>query len=253
MVRTQLSVNLNKVALVRNAREGNSPDPVRFGRIALEAGAHGLTVHPRPDERHIRASDLRPLKDLVDAFPGRELNIEGNPFENLMPLLREIRPHQATFVPDAVGQKTSDHGFDFGDPAVREALVPVVSEAKSLGIRVSLFMDPEPDFVEWAKAVGADRIELYTEAYAAAWNTPIADAVTTPYADSAKLAGEAGLGVNAGHDLSLENLRPLLEACGNILEVSIGHAFTAEALEYGFADTVRRYNAILDAVAGEKK
>ena len=123
MIRTQLSVNLNKVALVRNSREGNWPDPVFFGRIALEAGAAGLTVHPRPDERHIRRTDLAPLKALVDAYPGREFNIEGNPFENLMPILKEIRPHQATFVPDAADQKTSDHGFEFNNPEVREKLV----------------------------------------------------------------------------------------------------------------------------------
>ncbi len=251
MVRTQLSVNLNKVALIRNSREGNWPDPVFFGRIALEAGAAGLTVHPRPDERHIRVSDLKPLSDLVKEYPGREFNIEGNPFENLMPLLREIRPHQATFVPDAVGQKTSDHGFDFSDPDVRAKLVPVIEEAKSYGCRVSLFMDPEPEYARWAKEVGADRIELYTEAYADAWNTPIADAIITPYADCAKLADELELGVNAGHDLSLENLEPLLKACGNVLEVSIGHAFTAEALQFGFAETVRRYNELLDKIAAE--
>lgn len=253
MVRTQLSVNLNKVALVRNSREGNWPDPVYFGRIALEAGAAGLTVHPRPDERHIRHADLKPLADLVAQYPGREFNIEGNPFENLMPILREIRPHQCTFVPDAVGQKTSDHGFDFADEEVRAKLVPVIAEAKALGCRVSLFMDPEPEFVRWAKEVGADRIELYTEAYASAWNTPIEEAITLPYADCAKLAEELDLGVNAGHDLSLENIRPLLKACPNILEMSIGHAFTAEALEFGYAETVRRYNAIFDEVAKEPK
>ena len=142
MIRTQLSVNLNKVALVRNSREGNWPDPVFFGRIALEAGAAGLTVHPRPDERHIRRTDLAPLKALVDAYPGREFNIEGNPFENLMPILKEIRPHQATFVPDAADQKTSDHGFEFNNPEVREKLAAVLAEAQSYGCRVSLFMDP---------------------------------------------------------------------------------------------------------------
>lgn len=251
MARTQLSVNLNKIALIRNSRDGNNPDPVRFGRLALEAGAAGLTVHPRPDERHIRHADLRPLADLVAAHPGREFNIEGNPFENLMPILREIRPHQCTFVPDSAGQKTSDHGFDFSDPEVRARLVPVVAEAKALGCRVSLFTDPEPEFVKWAKEVGADRIELYTEAYAAAWNTPIAEAITTPYADCAKIAETLEMGVNAGHDLSLENLRPLLAACPNILEVSIGHALTVEALEYGYAETIRRYNAILDEAAAK--
>lgn len=251
MVRTKLSVNLNKVALIRNSRSGNCPDPVHYGRIALEAGAAGLTVHPRPDERHIRRSDLKPLADLVAQFPGAEFNIEGNPFENLMPIIREIRPHQVTFVPDSVEQKTSDHGFGFVDPAVRAKLVPVVAEAKALGCRVSLFTDPDPEYARWAKEVGADRIELYTEAYAAAWNTPIADAITLSYEDTAKIAETLSLGVNAGHDLSLENVRPLLKACRNVLEVSIGHAFTAEALELGFAETVRRYNAIFDELAAE--
>lgn len=249
MIRTQLSVNLNKVALVRNSREGNWPDPVYFGRIALEAGAGGLTVHPRPDERHIRNSDLKPLKELVAQYPGREFNIEGNPFENLMPILREIRPHQATFVPDSADQKTSDHGFDFTDPEVRARLAEVVAEAQALGCRVSLFMDPEPEFTRWAKETGADRIELYTEAYAAAYDTEFLEDILAPYVDSALLCDEVGLGVNAGHDLSLENLEKLLVSCGNIAEVSIGHAFTAEALELGFAETVRRYNELLDRVA----
>lgn len=249
MIRTQLSVNLNKVALVRNSREGNWPDPVFFGRIALEAGAAGLTVHPRPDERHIRRRDLAPLAALVKQHPGRELNIEGNPFENLMPILREIRPHQATFVPDSADQKTSDHGFDFSDPEVRRDLTKVVAEARELGCRVSLFMDPDPGFVHWAAETGAQRIELYTEAYAAAWGLPFFEDIVEPYAECAKFAEEMGLGVNAGHDLSLENLEPLLKACGNIAEVSIGHALTAEALQFGFAETVRRYGVILDRAA----
>ena len=250
MVRTQLSVNLNKVALVRNSREGNTPDPVRLGRIALEAGAAGLTVHPRPDERHIRRSDLAPLKALVDSFPGRELNIEGNPFENLMPIIREIRPHQVTFVPDATDQKTSDHGFYLDDEDVRKELRPVIEEAKKLGCRVSLFVDPEPDFIKYVKELGADRIELYTEAYAIAAETEIVEDVIVPYADCAQIASELGIGVNAGHDLSLTNVGQLLRECKHIQEVSIGQAFTAEALEYGFAETVRRYNQIFDEIAG---
>ena len=225
MIRTQLSVNLNKVALVRNSREGNWPDPVFFGRIALEAGAAGLTVHPRPDERHIRRTDLAPLKALVDAYPGREFNIEGNPFENLMPILKEIRPHQATFVP----------------------------EAQSYGCRVSLFMDPEPEFTRWAKETGSDRIELYTEGYAAAYGTALEEDILQPYVDSALLCDELALGVNAGHDLSLENLEKLLTACGNIQEVSIGHALTVEALQFGFAETIRRYNELLDRVAAKPR
>ena len=251
MLRTKLSVNLNKVALLRNSREGNWPDPVFFGRIALEAGAAGLTVHPRPDERHVRATDVPAIAALVSEYPDREYNIEGNPFHNLMGHLEAVRPDQATFVPDSLGQKTSDHGFDLSDPAVCDAVRPLIAQAKAWGCRVSLFMDPEPEYTRFAKEVGADRIELYTEAYADAWNTPIADAIVTPYADCAKLADEVGLGVNAGHDLSLENLEPLLKACGNVLEVSIGHAFTAEALQFGFAETVRRYNELLDKIAAE--
>lgn len=253
MIRTQLSVNLNKVALVRNSREGNWPDPVFFGRIALEAGVAGLTVHPRPDERHIRRTDLAPLKALVDAYPGREFNIEGNPFENLMPILKEIRPHQATFVPDAADQKTSDHGFEFNNPEVREKLAAVVAEAQSYGCRVSLFMDPEPEFTRWAKETGADRIELYTEGYAAAYGTALEEDILQPYVDSALLCDELALGVNAGHDLSLENLEKLLTACGNIQEVSIGHALTVEALQFGFAETIRRYNELLDRVAAKPR
>ena len=252
MVRTQLSVNLNKVALIRNSREGNWPDPVFFGRIALEAGAAGLTVHPRPDERHIRVSDLKPLSDLVKEYPGREFNIEGNPFENLMPILRDIRPHQATFVPDAVGQKTSDHGFDFSDPEVRARLVPVIEEAKSYGCRVSLFMDPDPALMAKAAELGADRVELYTEGWAQAHGTEVQDKVLEQYAASVKAAREAGLDVNAGHDLSLDNLEVFLKACREVSEVSIGHALTAEALQFGFAETVRRYEEILDRVAASE-
>ena len=217
MIRTQLSVNLNKVALVRNSREGNWPDPVFFGRIALEAGAAGLTVHP------------------------------------LMPILKEIRPHQATFVPDAADQKTSDHGFEFNNPEVREKLAAVVAEAQSYGCRVSLFMDPEPEFTRWAKETGSDRIELYTEGYAAAYGTALEEDILQPYVDSALLCDELALGVNAGHDLSLENLEKLLTACGNIQEVSIGHALTVEALQFGFAETIRRYNELLDRVAAKPR
>ena len=253
MIRTQLSVNLDRIALLRNSRAGGFPDPVYFGRLALEAGAGGLTVHPRPDERHIKRAELAPLKALVDEFPGRELNIAGNPFENLMPILKEIRPHQATFVPDAPDQLFSDHGFELWDGEVREKLAEAVAEAHTYGCRVSLFVDPEPEFTRWAKETGADRIELYTEGYAAAFGTMLEDDILQAYIDSALLCDELELGVNAGRDLSLKNVEKLLMTCGNISEVSIGHGFTVEALEFGFAETICRYNELFDRVAAQPR
>ena len=252
MLRTKLSVNLNKVALLRNSREGNWPDPVFFGRIALEAGAAGLTVHPRPDERHIRATDVPAIAALVKQYPGREYNIEGNPFHNLMGHLEAVRPDQATFVPDSMGQKTSDHGFDLSDPEVCEAVRPLVAQAKAWGCRVSLFMDPEPALMAKAAELGADRVELYTEGWAQAFGTADQDKVLAQYAASVKAAREAGLDVNAGHDLSLDNLEVFLKACREVSEVSIGHALIAEALQFGMAETVRRYEEILDRVAASE-
>ena len=203
----------------------------------------GLTVHPRPDERHIRPDDVTALSRLLKAWPGREFNIEGNPFMNLMEHVRNVRPDQATFVPDSLAQKTSDHGCDLKKDGA--AFEKVVAEAKALGVRVSLFMDPEPENMKLAKDVGADRIELYTESYAATRGTGAAAAELTRFAESAQAAHEAGLGVNAGHDLSLANLEELLVACRYIDEVSIGHALIAEALEYGMTETVGRYNGII--------
>lgn len=252
MLRTKLSVNLNKVALLRNSREGNWPDPVFFGRIALEAGAAGLTVHPRPDERHVRATDVPAIAALVSEYPDREYNIEGNPFHNLMGHLEAVRPDQATFVPDSLGQKTSDHGFDLSDPAVCDAVRPLIAQAKAWGCRVSLFMDPEPALMAKAAELGADRVELYTEGWAQAHGSEAQDKVLEQYAASVRAAREAGLDVNAGHDLSLDNLEVFLKACREVSEVSIGHALTAEALQFGFAETVRRYEEILDRVAASE-
>jgi len=167
--RTALSVNVNKIALLRNTRHLGIPDVVRLSRQALEAGAQGITVHPRPDERHIRAHDVRELAALVAQWPGAEYNIEGNPFHNLMDFVREVRPHQCTFVPDSSDQFTSDHGWSFPDDL--ERLRPLVAEANRLGVRVSLFMDPLPEAMVQARASGADRVELYTEAFASAWGT----------------------------------------------------------------------------------
>lgn len=239
---TKLSVNLNKVALIRNSRDGNTPSPTLFAQVALKAGAAGITVHPRPDQRHIRADDVPALSRLIGRWPGREFNIEGNPFMNLMEHARNCKPHQLTFVPDAQDQKTSDHGFDLSKSA--EDLLPLIDEAHELGCRVSLFMDPDPDQMGIAKEIGADRVELYTESYAAACGTIEEDSVLERYVSAAKAAHLAGLGINAGHDLSLTNLLKLLVACEHIAEVSIGHALISEALEYGMTETVGRYNGI---------
>ena len=240
---TALSVNLNKVALVRNTRHLGIPSVARAATLCLQAGAHGITVHPRPDARHIRGEDVRELADLLKAWPQAEFNIEGNPFHNLMEFVRELRPQQATFVPDSEGQFTSDHGWDLRRDA--ERVRPLIAEAKSLGVRVSLFMDAESDAMPLAKAVGADRVELYTEPYAAAWGTPRQAAELERFAAAARAAQAAGLGVNAGHDLSRENLADFLRAVPGVLEVSIGHALVSDALELGYAATVRDYLAAI--------
>jgi pyridoxine 5-phosphate synthase len=237
---TALSVNLNKVALLRNTRHLGIPSVLRAAEQVLEAGAQGITVHPRPDARHIRADDVQALAALLaQRWPHIEFNIEGNPFDNLMGYLRSVRPAQATFVPDSPEQFTSDHGWRF--PADAERLAPVIAETKALGIRVSLFMDPEPDAMAAVRAVGADRIELYTEAYARAHGTPQQGEVLARYAEAARAAQRVGLGVNAGHDLNCDNLADFLRAVPGVLEVSIGHAFIADALELGYTEAVREY------------
>ncbi len=240
---TALSVNLNKVALVRNTRHLGIPSLERAAQLCLEAGAHGITVHPRPDARHIRAEDVPLLQQVVARYPGAEFNIEGNPFHNLMDFVRELKPHQCTFVPDAEGQFTSDHGWDF--PADAERLKPLIAEARSLGVRVSLFMDPRPDQMAAAKAAGADRVELYTETYASAWGTQRHAQVLAGFTAAAKAARDAGLGVNAGHDLNRDNLRDFLGAVPGVEEVSIGHALISDALELGYAATVKAYLAAM--------
>ena len=236
---TALSVNLNKVALVRNTRHLGIPSVTRAATICLEAGAHGITVHPRPDARHIRAEDVRELHALLKQWPQAEFNIEGNPFHNLMDFVRELRPQQATFVPDSEGQFTSDHGWNLA--ADGERVRPLIAQAKALGVRVSLFMDADPAAMPLAKAVGADRVELYTEPYAAAWGTPRQQEELQRFAAAARAATAAGLGVNAGHDLSRDNLGDFLRAVPGVQEVSIGHALISDALELGYAATVRAY------------
>ena len=237
--RTALSVNVNRVALLRNSRPVGIPDVVKLSTIALEAGADGITVHPRPDARHITTQDVHDLAQLMKRWPQAEFNLEGNPFHNLMDLVREVRPHQATFVPDSVEQATSDHGWDLVRDG--ERLRPLIAELHGLGVRVSLFMDPDPAAMALARAVGADRVELYTEAYARSHGTDAQAALLQRYAATARAAHEAGLGVNAGHDLNRDNLADFLRGVPGVTEVSIGHAIAADALEFGMAETVRLY------------
>ena len=245
-----LSVNLNKVALVRNTRHLGIPSVTRAASLCLQAGASGITVHPRPDERHIRASDVRELAALLQAWPDREFNIEGNPFHNLMDCVRDLLDdqlpvHQLTFVPDAQGQFTSDHGWSF--PADAERLRPLIAQAHDWGLRVSLFMDAEPQAMAAARAVGADRVELYTEPYAAAWGGPQQGAQLARFAAAAQAALDAGLGVNAGHDLNRDNLGAFIRQVPGLSEVSIGHALIADALELGYSTTVQEYLRCIEA------
>ncbi len=247
----RLSVNVNKIAVLRNSRGGSDPDVVAAAAACLDAGAHGITVHPRPDRRHIHAEDAEALAGLT-ARHGAEFNIEGNPFApprpgypGLVPLCRQLRPTQATLVPDVDGQLTSDHGFDFERDGAR--LRPLIAELKAAGCRVSLFVDAGNPLVEQAAVLGADRIELYTGPYAAAFAAGQADQVLPQFAKTARRARAAGLGVNAGHDLSQSNLGAFLDAITGVEEVSIGHALVGEALYAGLATTVRRYLDILAA------
>ncbi|MGL5940867.1 MAG: pyridoxine 5'-phosphate synthase [Waterburya sp.] len=238
---TKLSVNLNKVALLRNTRNIGIPSIIKMAQICIKAGANGITVHPRPDQRHIRPSDVY---DLVEVVSSVEFNIEGNPLESsFMEIVRRVKPTQCTLVPDTPDTFTSDSGWDLTQN--HERLLPIIQELQSLGCRVSLFMDADLEQISLVPATGAERIELYTEPYATAFRENHNLEVTwQKFADAAKKAQELGLGVNAGHDLSLANLAKFC-TIPNILEVSIGHALTAEALEIGFAHTVQQYIAIL--------
>jgi pyridoxine 5-phosphate synthase len=239
----KLSVNLNKVALIRNTRSIGVPAVSRIARLCIDAGAHGITVHPRPDQRHIRPDDVYELADMLSRERNIEFNIEGNPFSGFMDLVRKVRPDQCTLVPDSPDALTSDHGWDLRRD--NHGLHPLIRELRNLGIRISLFMDADPSQMTLAKAVGADRVELYTGPYAAAFGTPLQESVAEQYARSASAAQNAGLGVNAGHDLNLQNLARFCEIPG-ILEVSIGHAITADALEVGFPAAVRAYLKAID-------
>ncbi|WP_019605105.1 pyridoxine 5'-phosphate synthase [Teredinibacter turnerae] len=252
MSQISLSVNLNKIALLRNSRDGDFPSVVEFGKRSIAAGVQGLTVHPRPDQRHIRPHDVRHLADLVrqHAAQGLEFNIEGNPFAparddypGLVELALETKPHQCTLVPDSDAQKTSDHGFDLNESG--DKLQPLITRLKNAGIRVSLFMDPDLAQIELAAALGTDRIELYTGpfAHACAEGGDAVQKVFDAHSKAAIRATELGMGVNAGHDLNLENMQ-LYSQLPGLLEVSIGHALTVDALLMGFDNTIAAYLAV---------
>lgn len=240
---TRFSVNLNKFALLRNARGANKPDLLAMARRCLSAGVHGITVHPRTDQRHVKYEDVIDLNRLVREHPGVELNVEGTIDEILLSLAERVRPAQFTLVPDAPDQLTSDHGWDVGRHA--EELRTAAARLHRAGIRVSLFVDPDPEQAAAARAVGADRVELYTHGFAAAYGSAGQAAATEAYRETALAAQRAGLGVNAGHDLSLENLAHLLREVPDILEVSIGHAFICECFDFGLEGTLSRYLEII--------
>jgi pyridoxine 5-phosphate synthase len=235
-----LSVNVNAIAYLRNRREVPWPSLEGLGRVALEAGAAGLTVHPRPDERHIRAADVPVLRDLLRrAFPGREYNIEGYPDERFLRLVEANRPDQVTLVPDDPGQGTSDHGWDI---VMNNGLLKdVIARLHAGGMRVSLFVDPDPYAPDLAKSVGADRVEIYTGPYGGALDPGQAKRELDRVVATGRAAERAGLGLNAGHDLTRANLPPLVAALPNLAEVSIGHAIIADALTFGLAETVRMF------------
>ncbi len=240
-MRTNLSINLNKVALLRNQRDMPYPSVTEAARSVINAGAQGITVHPRPDERHIRRQDVRDLAAMLQG-PGLErieYNIEGYPAPDWIALVKEVRPHQATLVPDPPEAHTSDEGWDI--PANRAFLEDVVGELKAAGIRVSLFVDCDPERLCPAREVGADRVELYTGPYGFAFGKAEEEAEFARCVGAAEAAREVGLGLNAGHDLNLENLPRLRRAVPWLLEVSIGHAFTADALRLGYAGAIKAY------------
>lgn len=247
---TALSVNLNKIALIRNSRPGNYPDVVAHGKVCLQAGADGLTVHPRPDQRHIRPHDVYELAELLQDNKDAEFNIEGNPFAEkignfpgFIQLVLDTKPEQCTLVPDSNDQLTSDHGFDLHKSG--EILRPIIDQLKTAGVRVSLFMDPDLEQIELAKKIGADRIELYTGPYAEAYKHKDTkfDAMFKRYYNAADFAKKIGIGLNAGHDLNLDNLAHFRQV-PQLLEVSIGHALTVDAIAIGLDNVVRAYKNI---------
>ena len=245
---TKLSVNVNAIAQLRNRRDLPWPSVTGLARIALEAGAWGITVHPRPDERHIRRADVLPLADLVAQFPDAEFNIEGYPDARLLEIVAEAKPHQVTLVPDDPAQATSDHGWDFAAHA--EMLTAIVADLKVLGCRVALFADADAGTIADAAGTGADRVELYTGPYGATHDDPAGAArEVARLGAAADAARAAGLGVNAGHDLTVANLPALVARVPFLAEVSIGHGLTADALIHGMAASVRRFRAACGDVA----
>jgi len=238
---TALSVNLNKLALLRNSRGSNFPDLLGYAQRFIELGVQGITIHPRPDERHITKRDAYELADMLKNFPQVEFNIEGYPSAAFIQLVEDCQPTQCTLVPDAEDQLTSDHGWEFSQSM--EMLKPLITRLKNTGIRVAAFLDPDVRQVELAAQSGTDRIEIYTEAYAKAFLAGKASAVLDSYRKVAGRAQELGLGVNAGHDLNLQNLPDFL-SIPDILEVSIGHALIIECIDQGIEQVVTRYLAI---------
>lgn len=238
---TRLSVNLNKIAWLRNSREGATPEVLYFAQQSIKFGAQGITVHPRPDGRHIRRADVYALAESVSV----EFNIEGNPTPEFIDLVNDVKPAQVTLVPDDPNQLTSDHGWDLAREG--ERLKPIIDGFKSNDIRVSLFMDPVASTIPEAAVLGADRVELYTESYAQAWEGSHQEEVLQTFVDAALQAEAQGLGVNAGHDLNQENLGVFCRQVPNVLEVSIGHALVSEALVHGWESTVRAYVDVLKA------
>ncbi|HEY7769782.1 pyridoxine 5'-phosphate synthase [Longimicrobium sp.] len=235
---TRLSVNLNKIALLRNARATGAPSVARAANQCLDAGAHGITLHPRPDQRHVRPGDVEEVAEIV-RLRGVELNVEGYPSREFISLVTRVRPAQCTLVPDAPDQRTSDHGWDFTrpEPVLRDA----VATLRGAGVRVSLFADPDPEHMPAAASLGAECVELYTGPYAAAFHSPARGAALDRYAAAAASARRSGLAVHAGHDLNLENLAPFCARVGDLAEVSIGHALVADALDRGLSATVAEY------------
>jgi pyridoxine 5-phosphate synthase len=238
-VATALSVNLNKVALLRNQRDVGYPSVVAAAQTCIAAGADGITVHPRPDERHIRVQDVHDLAAAIDV----EFNIEGNPEPDFLALVETIRPAQCTLVPDSPDQRTSDHGWDVDADGAR--LRPIIGRLHDLGVRVALFMDPAPEQMAAVAALGTDRVELYTESYASAFGGAQQEDILQQFVRTAAAAEAAGLGINAGHDLSADNLPLFVSSVANVLEVSIGHALIADALWQGLDKTVRSYKQAL--------
>lgn len=235
---TNLSVNINKVATIRNARGGNNPDILQIARDCESFGAEGITVHPRPDERHIRYNDVIALKPILTT----EFNIEGYPQKSFIDLVKSVRPTQVTLVPDAPDQITSNSGWD--TKANFEFLSDIVSDFTELGIRTSIFIGTDPEMIEYAAKTGTDRVELYTEPYASAYGKD-PEAAVAPFVEAAKIARKNGLGVNAGHDLSLKNLAFIHQHIPWIDEVSIGHALICDSLYFGLKDTIQKYKDCL--------